>query len=45
MQIVPLRFFSYRYKKRRFWPSKYTKIRFRPRPGPAGGAYDAPPDP
>jgi len=29
------------------WPSKYAKMRFRPglRPGPAGEAYNAAPDP
>ena len=47
MQIVPLRYLSYRYKKSVLWPSKYAKIRFRPGlcPNHAGRAHDAPPDP
>ena len=42
VQIVPVRFLSYRYKKER---SVAFKIRPGSAPNPTGGAHDAPPDP
>ena len=42
VQIVPLRFVSYRYKKER---TVAFKIRQNSFSDPAGGAHDAPPDP